>query len=784
MVDEQIRVLLIEDDPEDALLIRGMLEEADEVSFECGHAESLLTGFDRLAEFEADIVLLDLGLPDATGMDTVVQTCQHVPRIPVVVLTGEHDPEAGVKAISHGAQDYLTKGQTPQSLLVRTLRYSLERHRMQTQLKEQADALRASESRLRSIVDKNVDAIVSVGRDGNLRFVTRAAETLFGHKAEEMIGEPFGLPIESDKIVECQIRQPSGDVRYVEMDVVDVDWDGEPVSLVSLRDVSERKEAVDLVLKRERELSLRNLISEVLLTAPDEEMYGEVLDSILGITGSEHGVFGYIREDGSLVCPSMTRDTCDQCQVPDKDVVFPRESWSGLWGRALLEKSIQCSNEPLSVPDGRLPIERAVALPLVDRDNVIGLLAVSNKSADYVDEDIEVLETIADHIAPVLNARLQRDQHARRGAAAQRDWEHIFRSIGHPTLILDRDRRVITANPALVHATGRPRSEIIGKSCHEICHGLDRPTDNCPLTRTIETRKPASAEVVCEGLGGTFLVSCSPMLDDDGQIDRIIHIAWNITKHKQAQEAIRQFQGEFSAARRVQRALLPEEDPTIPGFDLAGSYAPARFTAGDYYGYFPMLDGCLGVVVADVMGHGLGPALVTAEIRAYLRCLTRDDSSIEGLLSRLNRLVCADLPTGDFLTLFFGLFDPARRIFAYGSAGQPGFLIHPSGEYEILPATTLPLGIDEDAETPSAPPIVLTPGQIILLPTDGIYEAPSVDGVDFGKDRMVEVVHRHRDQDASSIVQALEAAVVDHLGGKDPPDDLTAVVVKVVEVTK
>jgi PAS domain S-box-containing protein len=782
MAREIIRVLLIEDDPDDAMLIRLMLAEENEISFQCEHAGDLASGLERLGEYRADVVLLDLGLPDSTGIDTVVQMRRQAPEVPIVVLTGQYDRELGIQAIGKGAQDYLIKGKTRRTLLVRTLRYALQRHRLQAELKEQAEAIAASEARLRSIVDKNVDAIVGVGSDGNLRFVSRAAERLLGRPAKELIGTLFGFPIATDRIVELVIEQPNGEARVVEMDVVEVDWEGESVRLASLRDVTQRKQAEEALSKSERQLRIRNRISEIFLTVPDEQMYGEVLQTVLEISGSRHGVFGYLREDGALACPSLTGDIWDQCRLPDKDIVFPPESWGGLWGRALAEKRTCYANEPAKVPEGHLPVNQAVALPVVHEDRVLGLLMVGNKDADYDAHDIELLETISNHIAPVLDARLERDKHERQRAAAQRDWEQIFQSLGHPTMILDLQRRVLDANPALLRAAGLTRTEILGKTCYDVCHGEDLAPDNCPLAEAIEAGRTASAEIHCQGLEGTYLVSCSPMFDEAGQVDRIIHIGWNITEHKQAQKAIRRFEGEFSAARRVQEALLPSEAPVVPGLDIAGFNTPATFTAGDYYGYFPMSHGRLGVVVADVMGHGLGPSLVTAEIRAYLRSLTQEELTVEELLSRLNRLVWEDLPTGDFLTLFFAVLDHQRRRLTYASAGQPGFLVQPSGEHLMLGSTSLPLGVLENPNASSAATFGLEPGQIILLPTDGIYESPSREGGVFGRERMIEVIHRCRDRNACDMVACLEETVFDHLEGNPPRDDLTAVVIKVLEL--
>lgn len=149
-------------------------------------------------------------------------------------------------------------------------------------------------------------------------------------------------------------------------------------------------------------------IAEVFLSCQGDEMYGEALDAILDIMESGIGLFGYINDDGDLVAPSLTRSVLEQCRVEGKDLVFPRDSWAGLWGRALIEMKTQVSNVPLKgIPPGHLPIERFIGVPLVMGGKLIGLVNVANKKTDYTGKDIETLERICAVIAPALDARLR-----------------------------------------------------------------------------------------------------------------------------------------------------------------------------------------------------------------------------------------------------------------------------------------------------------------------------------------------------------------------------------------
>jgi PAS domain S-box-containing protein len=173
------------------------------------------------------------------------------------------------------------------------------------------------------------------------------------------------------------------------------------------KEITDRKLAEEALRQSREELAVRHRIAEIFLSIRDEEMYGEVLRTILEAMQSKYGIFGYIDEHGALVIPSMTTDIWEECQVPDKRTVYPPETWAGIWGRALVEKKSLYANEGLRVPEGHLPIINVLVVPVTYGAQVIGLIEVANKTTDYDEKDVERLETIAVHIAPILSARLR-----------------------------------------------------------------------------------------------------------------------------------------------------------------------------------------------------------------------------------------------------------------------------------------------------------------------------------------------------------------------------------------
>ncbi|UCD00519.1 MAG: GAF domain-containing protein [Promethearchaeota archaeon] len=157
-------------------------------------------------------------------------------------------------------------------------------------------------------------------------------------------------------------------------------------------------------------IQFRDKIIKAFTESEDDQVYPEVLDIILSAIDSKYGIFGYIDVNGDLVCPSMTKDVWDECQIPDKDIIFPREDWvnsNAIWARALIEGKTKYSNQPLNPPEGHIPMNRAIVVPIIYRKKIIGILEVANKISDYTKDDVNSLETFARYISPLLFSRLE-----------------------------------------------------------------------------------------------------------------------------------------------------------------------------------------------------------------------------------------------------------------------------------------------------------------------------------------------------------------------------------------
>ena len=235
-----IEILLIEDNPGDVRLVQEMLRE-NGGDCRLRTCSSLAAGVSELERHGADLALLDLGLPDNRGVDGIAILVEHFPELPVVVLTGIDDYDLGFSAVRAGAQDFLGKDLVTAPVLLRSINYAIERQRLKSELQRATCNLQLSENRLRQLIEENSDGMLIVTTEGLVRFINPAAEALLDRRREEILGQPFGYPLDSGAPSELCIAHRSGREVICELRRVPTDWQGEQVVLASLRDISGRR---------------------------------------------------------------------------------------------------------------------------------------------------------------------------------------------------------------------------------------------------------------------------------------------------------------------------------------------------------------------------------------------------------------------------------------------------------------------------------------------------------------------------------------------------------------
>jgi PAS domain S-box-containing protein len=336
------------------------------------------------------------------------------------------------------------------------------------------------------------------------------------------------------------------------------DPSGEIVGVVAtIRDISERKRTERALEASERLLALHAEIADIFLTVADEDVYERVLNVVLGALDSRHGIFGYIDGEGNLVCPSMTREIFQQCQMSDTTVLFPPESWAGIWGESLKRKESVLSNVPGRVPEGHIEIERCIFVPIVDREVLIGLLAVANRATDYTEADRELMETICQRVGPILHARLDRDREERERLRAEEEVRasaRRFRAVvDKQTELVERfqpDGTVTFANDAMCSFFKIARRDLLGTRFHPVMTDEDRLAAEEHLAGLSRRNPVGVIKIPCLAPDGSrrwISWTNQAMFDDEGNVTEYQAVGRDITDEVHATEHLKRVLAEKDA---------------------------------------------------------------------------------------------------------------------------------------------------------------------------------------------------------------------------------------------
>ncbi len=258
----------------------------------------------------------------------------------------------------------------------------------------------------------------------------------------------------------------------------------------------------------------------------------------------------------------------------------------------------------------------------------------------------------------------------------------------------------------------------------------------------------------------------------------------NLVIQKELDELNAQFSEQLQEIAAIQRSLLPEVTPKVPGLEIATSYLTSKHAGGDYFDFFEMEDDEFGVIIADVAGHGAGAATVVAILQALLHSAYAGDHDPAATLERVSRELVRKKIENNFVTAFFGVFDAERREFEYSNAGHNRPLVRRKDGTveEVLGAASIPLGITTDIgyETDR---FKLGPGDTLVLYTDGIVEAfaprdASGDREMFGKQRLIQTL-RDCTGEPDCVIGSIHQRLFEHTGERTRDDDQTVVVIRV-----
>jgi len=273
-------------------------------------------------------------------------------------------------------------------------------------------------------------------------------------------------------------------------------------------------------------------------------------------------------------------------------------------------------------------------------------------------------------------------------------------------------------------------------------------------------------------------------VDPDGRVTHHEGILTDITERKAAEmreEEARE--RDLRMARDVQQHLLPDAFPELAEIEVQSLYTPSRHIGGDYYDFFEVAPRRWAFAVADVSGKGASAALVMAACRTALRIEAGRHGSPAVLLRAVNRFIRPDIAEGMFVSMIYGILDLDTRAFTFCRAGHesPVIVRARDGEEQIPTPAGMALGLDEGPlfdEEIEEETVVLTPGDLLILYTDGLTEILNGAGEEFGRDQLLAVVRGARTESAAAIVRHIDSASQSYAGNHAPGDDRTLVVIR------
>ena len=363
---------------------------------------------------------------------------------------------------------------------------------------------------------------------------------------------------------------------------------------------------------------------------------------------------------------------------------------------------------------------------------------------------------------------------------SEEKFRRIVETAGEGFMLMDQELQIIDVNDAYCRLLGYSRNEILGKT------PMDLATDEYKQFLTASREELLSKDyrqfegtvIAKDGRHVPILVHGSTLRDDNDNVIGNMSFITDMTEHKKA----------LALAGEVQKSLLPQDKPRIPGLDVAGKNVSCDEIGGDYFDFLwrrENPDEPFSVVVGDITGHGVDSALLMTTARAFLRMRASQPGSISEIINAMNDHLAQDvLETGRFMTLFYMTIDLKNDRIEWVRAGHdPALLYDPvRDEFEELKGDGIALGVDDKFQYEIYHKIGVADCQVIAVGTDGIWEARNKNGEMFGKERFRSIIRRSAKAGADEILNAVYTELSEFLNGRKTDDDITLVIIKVNKV--
>jgi sigma-B regulation protein RsbU (phosphoserine phosphatase) len=250
-----------------------------------------------------------------------------------------------------------------------------------------------------------------------------------------------------------------------------------------------------------------------------------------------------------------------------------------------------------------------------------------------------------------------------------------------------------------------------------------------------------------------------------------------------SEEERRHLESELELAQDVQKMLLPQKVPNIPGLEIAAYSRPAQIVGGDYFDFVDFRNGLHGLAIADVAGHGVSASLHMASVQALLRTLVPINKSPAEVMRQVHKLFIHNIRFETFVTFFIGAFDASTKTLTFSNAGhQPPLVLYKNKSkiesVEMLRPTGAAIGLVEEAEF-AEKTIKLHQEDLLVMYTDGVTEAVNPQNQEFGRERLIKLSQQANNAPVKEVIQKIRQGLEEFSGGKPLTDDTTIVICKI-----
>ncbi len=536
MKPQKKHILLIEDNPGDARLIREHLAGNVNENFLLDHVLTLEDAIERLGKTAYHLILLDLALPDSFGFDTFNTIHNRFPQFPVIVLTGNSDDELGSSIVRGGAQDFLNKGNIDETILQKSINYSIERFHSNILLEQ-------TEKQYREIIEKNADGIVVTDEFGRVILMNSAAEKLLNLNASEFLGKPLDIDLNVEAISEIEVIDNDNNKIILQINVAEVDWEKKKAKIATLRNITELKSKQQRIEHLNKLLetisNINGLIvvekdkSKMLSTAckllTDGRSYSYVWVGLFNKNKSIKEIYhsGLNEEINELkeFIKSGKELYCLQNVLINDDVVNISE---------IQDMCGECPVSRVSTNNG------SFALKISHKGITYGIMVLShNNNTDYNGEEDGFLKEVSADLGLALHS-IEVEENNRMSQEKLLWLNEALMNAANAVMLTDNEGVIEWINPAFSKLTGYSIQEAVGKKSNILKSGIQPPEFYTSMWNTLTSGRNWKGELINKKKDGTFYteeMTISPVLNEHGKTEKYISIKSDITEKKRAQKA-------------------------------------------------------------------------------------------------------------------------------------------------------------------------------------------------------------------------------------------------------